>query len=108
VLCRAVLCRRYDEPALLQEVEKRLGSSIASLAEDLSLPPELQARLAGASSVSAYLCVNVHVCAIVSCTCKQGKSALLPCCDWFLPCISGAKNTWCQLSPSNMQQAIDV
>jgi hypothetical protein len=38
---------RYDEPGLLQEVEKRLGSSIPSLSDDLSLPPELQARLAG-------------------------------------------------------------
>jgi hypothetical protein len=47
MLCRAVP-RRYDEPALLEEVEKRLGSSIPSLADDLSLPPDLQARLAGA------------------------------------------------------------
>jgi hypothetical protein len=43
-----VLACRYDEPALLQEVEKRLGASIPSLADDLSLPPDLQARLAGA------------------------------------------------------------
>jgi hypothetical protein len=57
--------RRYDEPGLLQEVEKRLGSSIPSLSEDLSLPSELQARMAGGSGggmrAPSSLAL-VHVC----------------------------------------------
>lgn len=50
---------RYDEPALLQEVEARLGGvSIPSLAEDLSLPSDLQARLAG---MSVWVCACAEV-----------------------------------------------
>lgn len=60
LLC--VTCVRYDEPQLLKEVEKRLGASIPSLAEDLSLPPELQARLAGGPGLSLRLFIYVLLC----------------------------------------------
>ncbi|KAL4855255.1 ATP-dependent RNA helicase DDX1 [Chlorella vulgaris] len=39
----------YKEQQLLQAVEKRLGSPVAALDEDLSLPPDIAARVAGGS-----------------------------------------------------------
>lgn len=37
----------YNEQQLLKDIEKRLGSSVAQLAPDLSLPPQLAKRMAG-------------------------------------------------------------
>ncbi|KAL4449436.1 hypothetical protein ABPG77_007080 [Micractinium sp. CCAP 211/92] len=37
----------YDEAQLLQDIEKRLSRPIPALAADLSLPPEIAARVAG-------------------------------------------------------------
>ena len=37
----------YDEPALLKEVEARLGKHVPALPADLSLPPEIASRVSG-------------------------------------------------------------
>ena len=37
--------RRYDEPALLQAVERRLGHPVARMPADLSLPESIQAKM---------------------------------------------------------------
>ncbi|KAI7842747.1 hypothetical protein COHA_003675 [Chlorella ohadii] len=42
----------YDEPQLLQDVEKRLTRPIPALAADLSLPAEIAARVAGTQAGS--------------------------------------------------------
>ena len=44
----------YDEPALLKEVEERLGKEIPALPADLSLPPEISARVFGANGGVKY------------------------------------------------------
>lgn len=45
----------YDEPALLTEVEARLGGKeVPALAADLSLPPEIAARVSGADGQVKY------------------------------------------------------
>jgi ATP-dependent RNA helicase DDX1 len=45
----------YDEPALLKEVETRLGGKeVPALPADLSLPPEIAARVSGADGQVKY------------------------------------------------------
>lgn len=46
-LCTSLSPTRYDEPGLLKAVEERLGRPVARLAPDLSLPPDMAARMAG-------------------------------------------------------------
>lgn len=83
----AATAARYDEPGLLQEVEKRLGASIPSLAEDLSLPPELQARLAG----GAVSCVVMFGGVLDDCPLCVDMVYV------YIGCLTGSSRNWCRL-----------